>query len=589
MKKLRTILLLCCIAVLSAGVSCSRRPVEYAGMVNDRPITFEEYMIARRNQFESYVLNRGLTPDEAGWKEISDRAFNNLIEGIIFQQQLSRFNITVNRSEVIDTLTTNIPDVILDSHSFREDGRFAMEKYRNSLLNNDPVDLSWLVAYYHDIYVPREKLKSAVLEDYQLLEEELTNEYLVSTSSAEASVIFFPAEFFTDVVIQEREVRDHYSQHRTDFILEPYARIEFVIFPLTPSRTDSLNTKARIDSLHSELKEGTPFAMLAGRHSDSQTVVNRGEMPFLELSSFPQRIRNELEKLQIDEYTVPLQVQDGWVMYQLIAKTRNLVKLRELFISHRPSSSTRELLYNDIVRIRELATEIGLKRGAYEFELEMHTSDIVTPNDPYIELLGKSDSIVNRAVNTDAGTLLEPVFHNMLQAYVLIRVKESRSLSYKPLQQVSDQIRQQLHRQRQQELAGRKAHDFQKNYRYNRIIEQAEKEGFTLFHFDTFDIDRAAESTELKDLGDKEIAQLLRAMFLPGRNRYVSVPVEGESGYYIGIVHSLNRAELRDLTSIDRSEIRDKLLVERGEELFRQWLQDKRRNARIRDWRHRLR
>jgi hypothetical protein len=537
-------------------------------------------MIAQRNQFESYVLRTGLPPDDIARKEISDRAFHNLVEGIIFQEQLREHRITVSQREVLDTLLSNVPDVILDSRHFQEDGRFDHQKYRSSLLDNDPIDLSWLIEYYSDIYVPMEKLKQRVIDNHEIIDRELENEYLVYNSVANVSIIWIQPESFKDFIIHDREIREYYNEHRIDFLAQPYTKIDYIIFPLLPSSTDSLTTKTKIDSVYTELQDSTSFPILAGIVSDSQTSVNRGEMPFVELNEFPSRIRAALDSLNEDEYTRPFAVQDGWVIYQLMTRTRNLVKLREIFIQHKASERTRDQLYERIVNMRELATEIGLPNTAYEYDLQLHTSDIITPDDPYLPILGKSDRIIERAINSEPGTIFEPVFHNQLQAFVLISVVESQSLDYKPLHDVYDEIKEIIIRERQRELARIIGDTYYKDHSYNRIIQEAEREGFPVFHFDRFN-----HSTYFSPTDPINIA---RAIFISGKDRSVARPVETDEGVFIPVVHQLYPANVRAMTPADREELRERILREQKEELFIDWLNDKIDNARVRDWRHRL-
>src|SRR5690554_3572752 len=303
-------------------------------------------------------------------------------------------------------------------------------------------------------------------------------------------------------------------------------------------------------------------------------------MPFVELNEFPSRIRNALDGLNEEEYTRPFAVQDGWVIYQLMARTRNLVKLREIFIQHKASERTRDQLYERIVNIRELASEIGLPNAAYEYDLQLHSSDIVTPDDPYLPILGKSDRIIERAVNTEPGTIFEPVFHNQLQAYVLISVIESQSLEYRPLHDVYDEIKEIITRERQKELARIIGNTYYKDYNYNRIIQEAEREGFRVFHYDRFNIDTYFPPTDP--------IHIARAMFITGKDRSVARPIETDEGVFIPVIHRLYQADVRAMTSTDREELRERIVRDQKDELFIDWLKEKIDNARVRDWRHRL-
>jgi hypothetical protein len=573
------LLLLSSVMVILLAGACSRKPTEYVGSVNDRYITYEEYMTARRNLFESFVLETGLTPDSSARKEIEDRAFNNLVEGIIFQQLLREYEITVTTSEVIDTLTDNIPEFIINSRQFNVDNDFNLQEYRTSLLESEPIDLSWLVRYYRNVYVPLEKLKQKILRNYLVDDQIIRNEYLVMNSSAEASIIFFDPEDFEGIRISNQEIRDYYTDNRAGFVREAFARLQFITFPLKPSAADSLKTKTEIDSVYTELEEGTPFAMLAGTVSDSQTTNNRGEMPFLEITDFPARIRTSLEQLQLNEYTRPFSVEDGWVIYQLIARTRNLVKLREIFVAHKASPQTREKLYDHIVNIRELATEIGLERTAYEFDLIWHETERVTPEEPFLPLLGKSDRIIDRAVNAQSGVIFEPVFHEQLQAYVLIQIMDSQRADYLPLPSVSDEIMDILTRRKQLEAARLRAEHYYRKFSYNRILAEAEKDGFPVSHFSSFTHNTSME------IADPLL--LARAMFISGKERYITEPVVTNNGTFIVVIHKLNRADGRQITSEDREQLTTKILTARGDALFEEWLKVRIEGAKVRDWRQR--
>ena len=560
---------------------CSRTASNYVGQVNDRNIGFEEFMIARRFQFENYVFNTGLTPNDATRQELSDRAFNNLVEGIIFQEMLRKHQITSSYQEAIDTLTARVPQVIINSGLFTENGSFNQEKYRQSLLTNEPVNLSILVRDYVDIYIPRVKLKEKVIDGYRVPEQEIQDEYLALNSSADVSIICFYPEYFSDIVILDREVRDYYNEHRVDFMTDPHIRIEYVLFPLRPNALDSMATKTRIDSIYTELQDDTPFPILAGNLSDSQTSVNRGEMPFMDLESFPVRIRSDLERLQLEEYTRPYAVTDGWVIYQLMAKTRNLVKLREIYVKHRPSQRTRDQLYDRIVNIRQLATEIGLQRTAFEYDLDLHRSEVVTPADPYIPILGKSDSLIERAVNARPGTIFEPIFHNQLQSYVLVSLLESQSRDFLQLQTVYDEIREILNVKKQRELTKQAAETYARRVNYNRILAEATKDGLPVLQFDNFNV-----NTSLLEI---DPLLLTRAMYTQGKNRFVAQPVEGDSGFYVGVVHTLQQAKFRDMSPAERSQIRNRIVRQKGDELFAEWFQEQKESARVKDWRHRFR
>jgi peptidyl-prolyl cis-trans isomerase D len=566
------------IIYLFIAYGCSRTSPSYIGMVNDRPITQQEYSAVVRSQYESYILETGIQPDEITWQRIQDQAWSNMVEGIIFQEQLRKHEIVVTHQETINHLIESPPELILNSRIFRTNEEFDTAKYRDSLINKEPVDLSWLIRYYFEIYIPLQKLEERIVDTMEVTDQEILKEFMIMNSAASASIIHFPAHTYNNISISDREVRRYYQNNREQYVLEPYTEIKYVVFPLIPSTIDTLITKTRIDSVYTELQDGMEFGMFASMVSDSPTARDRGELPFRELSSLPDNIERQVGTLELEEYTRPISTYDGWVIYQLTARTRNLVKLREIFIEHKASPKTKQVLLDEIINIRTLAEEIGFDRAAYEYNLDVHATERITPDDPFIPILGKSDSIINRAINAEHGAIFEPVFHKLLNSYVLIHVVDNQRHDFKQVYAVADEIRRILHREKQQEMAENEAETYYRKQKYSRIIEQAQKDGITLYHFDILDMNTY--------FPDADITPLIREMLGAEKNRFVTKPVSLKNGSYIVVVHRFMAADRSKLEG-QRSQLRREIRERREKSYFSEWLKDKIENAKVRDWRSR--
>ncbi|MCB5230218.1 MAG: peptidylprolyl isomerase [Candidatus Cloacimonas sp.] len=571
----RLIIGLLLIIIIIAG--CTARPTNYVGKVNDRFITTQEYNLAYRNQYESYYLEYGFSPDESEKQQMSDAAFNNVVEGIVFQEQLRRYEITVTTQEVIDLLTKEVPDIILTSRQFNIEGEFDLNKYVQSLRTNKPVDLAWLVELYYQIYAPLGKLKERVQAEMPIKEEEIFDEYLVENSSANASLIAFYYDSFEDTVVYDREVESYYQKNRLDYLLDPYVSFQYIVFPLEANKADILNTKTVADSVYQELQDGILFSILAGKVSDAPTATKNGEMNFIELSSLPNNIRQDIEKLELDQYTKPYEIAEGWALYQLMARTRSLVKLREIVIKHKPSPHTKNRLYEQAVNIRSLASEVGLKRAAREFDIEVSQVNKVTPENPYIPGLGKSDSVVEKGIAAVKGTIFEPMFNNYLQAYVLLYVIDNQKRDFKPLHQVADKIREELVLQKRKDAAHKKVEEFLKKSNYGNVLAMAENSGREVFDFERFDSTTYFPQADIKEL--------TTMMFTPKKDRIVCKEVEGKDGLYVGVVHTFYPANRMEFTNEVKNSIRGKIFERTKEDYFTEWQKAERKKVKVKDWR----
>ncbi len=567
------------IALLFSVFSCSRRSTDYVGMVNDQPITIQQYNTALRNQYESHILKTGFAPNDITWQKITDQAWDNIVEGIVFKQLLDEHDITVTYQEVTDYLMDleNIPEIILNSQHFRDNDVFDIEKYHSSLLESDPIDLSWLTRYYYNIYLPQQKLEARVFSSSDLPERDIREEFIAQNSSANVSIIHFPPDRFEKIIVSDTEVRDYYNRNRTDYALEPYATINYMIIPLIPSRSDSLRTKAVIDSVYTELQDDVDFRFLARNVSDGETSGRGGELPFLPLDELPSRVRSTVQNLPEGSYTRPFSTSDGWVIYMVDSKTRDLIKLREIFIEHNPSEKTQKDKYEDIVNIRNLALELGIPLTADQFDIDYYTAEKLTPENSDIPKLGKSHSIVGRAINSKPGRILEPLYRRDLRSYILIEIVDNQSRDFKPLQAVSDDIRSLLSRKKQHEASQQKAEEYYKRYRYKDITLQAKLQNYPVHEIDFFTINSDIP-------GENDISELGRNMLAPAKNRYVSEPVELDNGSYIGVVHSHKRPDMNKYSE-QREYLKKSLLEEMRGPLYQEWFTEQIKNARVRDWR----
>lgn len=78
--------------------------------------------------------------------------------------------------------------------------------------------------------------------------------------------------------------------------------------------------RATADSVYMMLKGGADFGEMAKKYSSSSTAERGGYMGKVSLSVFPLFVRDQISRLQDEEFTAPLEVGDNFVIYKRVRK-----------------------------------------------------------------------------------------------------------------------------------------------------------------------------------------------------------------------------------------------------------------------------
>jgi hypothetical protein len=475
--------------------------------------------------------------------------------------------------EVMDSLEQHIPALIINHPLFMEDGQFQKDRYLKSLREGQPVDLTWLKEAYLQYYVPQQKLKSKLIETMSLNEQQVRKEFAVRNSSAKALVFAFPCTDYKPIV-STTEIVQYYQEHAREFERQPQADLGFTFFPVFPSKNDSLAVKAKIDSLYYRLQLGESFAHLANKHSTSATAIHDGDMGYVELDSIPAVYRTPISKLSVGQYSSPIFNKGEWYIYLLTDKTRNMVKLSEIALAPVISDETREAALDKIVRVRDLASTMGLAKAAKELDIKYGEANGVSLEKPKQAGILFESSVIERAIQAKAGYLFEPVFRQDLDGYLLMQVLNAQPYTQLPLEAVQDSIRSLLTRQKQYQMAKLDAEAFYAKHRSDKAdIVRGESKS----HLDIADMKVASQFTP------NSSNQIASAILSLQKSESMTAPIAGKDAYYIGY-SDLYRAP--DWTKFDsqKSKIETAIRNSLWETYFQQWLNQQMKDAKVSIW-----
>jgi len=565
----RSIALLLLITLLIASLFAEKDRL--AGKVNGQPIKEKDFIQSLRGHFESKMLETNKSIDQVEWEKIYNTTWADIIKHIVLTQHFNKHSITVTQQEVVDTLLTNIPASVKDAAVFETEGEFDITKYNSSLTSDKPADLTWLRNYYYQYYIPLKKLEKIMISSMPIKTNLLKQEHRYQYGKADVDIVYVPYSNFTPSVSQQ-EIVSYYNSHQYSFISQPVCDLQYLIAPIVPSKEDTLTAKTTIDSLYYALQNGADFVDLVRNYSMSDSATKDGEMNFKEFSSLPAGIQTSLRNLNAQGVTRPLKRGSSWVILKPIDQTKTMIKWRELAITPRASEQTKQDLLLQLVRIRELSDEMSFQSAASEYNYKTYSAVDRTPKKTWLPNLGKSPSIITRALDRKPGFRFEPIYYKDIDSYVLFEVTRATPYQVKPLIAVTDSIKDIITLQKQTQMATDAATSFCKT---------AGRNWQKSFTENKFELSHAIISKGSSILYENN-ESVLRSIMENAKPKSWSTPQTLSKGVALVYVRDLSfdNPDWKQYTPTLRAEIQKRT----GAAYFQTWLQEQFDNAKFIDY-----
>jgi len=384
-------------------------------------------------------LEKDRTPTENEKAELFKKTWKDIAIHVILKDYFRKYGIQVSQQEIIDTLLNNIPESMKKAPVFQIDGTFNKTLYVQELMSETSQKLDWLKRYYFDYYIPIAKLKLELQNDSVIGKGELSRLDRILNSTADVEwVVFDP--LLTDVKVSQSEIENYYSGHKEAFSAKPFASFGWAAVPLSLSETDISMAQARIDSLYYEITNGSSFAAMAEQFSQSGTAKSGGAMGFIKIEELPPAVSSALAGLDKNSFTRPVKLTNSWAIYQLLERTKNLVKLNELVVKIAPGEDTKNASKENAIQLRDLALQIGLETAAQEMDYKCKLSGVVAKDSLWLRDGDAAAYLIDRAYAQKAGAILEPVYSEVMHAWIVATIIDVQPYQYKPLISVSDEI-----------------------------------------------------------------------------------------------------------------------------------------------------
>ncbi|OQX71532.1 MAG: hypothetical protein B6D62_01815 [Candidatus Cloacimonas sp. 4484_275] len=547
------------------GITSMFNPKPYVGKIAGKKITYPEFNERFKTAYGNYAQqNPDEEIDDKTLKKISDQTWNQLVDEILYNNEIKRLHIKVTTQDILEKLK-DPPEDIKSLQEFQTDGKFDFEKYNQLLLDNEQF-ASWMENRIKSS-LPYEKLFDYIKADTVVTEEDVKNEYIKKNNKADAKIIFFDPKKITVVQVSDEEIKKYYEEHKEDYKKDPAAKLKYVRLQLKPSEADKQITKAKIDSLYEVIKKGADFAELAKEYSqDPGSAKKGGSLGYFGRGRMVPPFEEKAFSMKIGEISEPIETRYGWHIIKVTGRRKNKKGEEEVEASHillkpEPSEKTKENLAIIAEDLFEKAKKEGIEKAAEELGYKTEETREFYKNATYIPGLGRAPELVKFAFSKKTGAIHEPIQQKQGD-YIIAEISEKLGEHYQPLEDVTQAIRRKLEKEKKVQQVIEQAQEFVGKFKPEDYLAEAKKEGW--------DIVEAKDITEDKYISKiGKIENLNKAILEKEENEYTEL-ITSDKGAFIAFIEKRVKP---DMEKFEKE--KEKLLEE---------AQKNAENARLNEW-----
>ncbi len=428
------------------------RPGEL-GSVNGQPISLEAYQ-AKVQQLQQQYQEQGggrLTAEQQ--RQLEDRAWEDLVNQILLEQEMSRRGIGVSDDE-IRYAAMNVPaPQIANQEIFQTNGQFDIAKYRQFLGGPQASDelLAQLEQYYREV-IPQSKLQRQVSAGTFVSDVEL---WRMWQDQNEQATVEYVALDLAKVApgtptVSEAEIRRHYNENKDDFERPRTARLSVAYLPTSVTPADQAATLQKVQRLRAEIAGGADFAEVAKRESTDQgSAAQGGDLGTITRGQMVAPFDQAVFSLPVGQLSEPVQTQFGYHLIQVTERTDTLTaKARHILIPMGKSDEELARLDARADSLETLAQSQDLQRAARAVGATFRQGVTVSDQLPYIPGVGPALEALQWAASEWASRegnekLVSDVFDSE-QAYYVVQVDNYLPKGQMTLAEATPQIREKL-------------------------------------------------------------------------------------------------------------------------------------------------
>ncbi len=468
----------------------------YVAKVNGEEISARTY---QRLLVQERIFRQQLLGEDAVDSPFLDDTLikRNVIERLVNSALLTQVALEAGFQVGDELLRTRI----LSEPQFQRDGRFDGQLYRRILnsmgltepayeaeLRRDLLVAQLMNGVSETTFVPEPALERLLLLQYQqrslayflveaagLMTEEPIDEAAVEAYYQEnqsrfaipeqvrvAYLELAAADLLDEVEVDEEILRRLYEERRSDFMVEEERRVRHILVAVPEDADEDADRAVRekAQRILQRLEGGESFEELAKTLSDdTASAKDGGDLGYFGRGVMPKPFEERVFALQVGEMSEPVRTRFGYHIIELTdirpAHGRSFGEVRDVLEQEYREQRAEDLFFDLADRLTDLTYESPdtLEVAARELGLEIQMSDYFSRDagtgiaaDPKVRGAAFNPDVLEAGNNSEPITIGD----NHL---VVLRVKDHKPVSHRPLEEVRADIEQILRLERARKRA----------------------------------------------------------------------------------------------------------------------------------------
>lgn len=277
---------------------------------------------------------RMLSLDER--EQLASRAFEELVTNTLLRQEYARRGIRVTDDEIRQAALLSPPPDLMAAPELQTDGVFDPAKYQRLLQSPAMRDLRVQLESYYRTELPRQKLLEQVASNAYVSDHQLWLAYKARIDSADASFVRYDPDEIPDaqVEVSDREIRDYYDRHRSNFDRPARAQVSVLLIPRVLTADDTIATRERAAALREQIVSGTrTFEEVARIESaDSVAAARDGDLGSGPRGRFVDEFETAAYALPVGQVSQPVQSPFGYHLIRVDERRGDTLSVRHVLL-----------------------------------------------------------------------------------------------------------------------------------------------------------------------------------------------------------------------------------------------------------------
>ena len=464
----------------------------YVAKVNDQEISDREYRLAFNNYQERLRQTLGKNFGKFfNEKMMRQNVVNGLVSNALMQQ--------LTHDAGFRTSAVQIAKVVESTPAFKQGGKFSTQHYEQVLAR-----VGYTPARYEAEIANSQAQKQFIdgLSNSAFVMKSNVDEYLrLSQQQRDVGYLLVNmAELRKSVKVSDADIKSYYESHLSGFMTQEQVKVSYLDLDLKElaksikvsdaelkayyqnhmadySRDDFAAAKKKIEEIAARIKKGEAFDKLAKKYSqDPGSAIKGGDLGFFSHGMMVKPFEDAAFKLKVGEVSKPVRTQYGYHLIKLEA-IRHQGKREERRVRHiliKPGKITKpfddvkaevkqavqlkhadRLFYEDADKLDRLSYEYqdSLDPAAEQLKIKVKESPFFSREggpqiwrNPDVIKAAFSDDVLKGGLNSE---LIKLSDDHML----VLRLKEHKPATQKPLDEVKQQIEERLKNEKASEQA----------------------------------------------------------------------------------------------------------------------------------------